>query len=130
MKTKGFTLIELLVVIAIIAMLLALVVPALRGVADYAKEIDTQKTATLVPMENNLAGVVLDQLQKIELKPAFNGPNVTIYLSYMPDGSKIIEEDGKFYLLWTPLTRAMVKTTVITSAPNLTKEQEIEFIVR
>jgi prepilin-type N-terminal cleavage/methylation domain-containing protein/prepilin-type processing-associated H-X9-DG protein len=39
MKTKAFTLIELLVVIAIIAILMAIIMPALRAVRDQAKRV-------------------------------------------------------------------------------------------
>ncbi len=45
MKTKGFTLIELLVVIAIIAILMAILMPALRAVKDQARRIQCVSNA-------------------------------------------------------------------------------------
>jgi len=49
-KQKGFTLIELLVVIAIIAILLAIIMPAMRKVKEAAKEISCRSNMRSVGM--------------------------------------------------------------------------------
>jgi len=130
MKKDGWTLMELLVVMAIIAMLIALISPAIFKTKEYAEELRTAQEATLVIMKTDTVSIFVDVLSKIELKPSFSGPKVDVYLSNIPDGAEVITEDGKYYLLWTPQKTSMFKATVITSAPNLTKEQEITIIVK
>ena len=52
--TKGFTLIELLVVIAIIAVLLAIIMPALRKVRETAKETICKSNLRNIGLEKNV----------------------------------------------------------------------------
>lgn len=125
MKSKGFASIELMVVILTIFLLVALIVPA-RKKAQKLQEL----TENTVIIKDGAALVTRDQLCKIELKPAFTGKNVEVYLSYIPDTATIITENDKYYLLWKPTSRKVLKTTLITAAPNLTKEQEIMIFVK
>ncbi len=130
MKKNGFTLIELIVIIAIIAMLLAMLVPAMKKIAGKAEEIMAEQKAVVVVMKTDTAAVKVDILHKIELRPDFSGPKVQVYLSNVPEGAEIIAEGSKYYLLWTPHQITMFTTTVITAAPpNLTKEREITIMV-
>ena len=134
MEKKGFTLIEMLVVIATIMMLLALVVPAIQKVSDIANGVQTEdqvkQSAEIVQLENNNVAVEIDVPYKIELKPAFSGAGVNIYLTNLPENSEIIKENGKTYLYWIPVDRKMITTTVITATSDLKKEQEITLMVR
>jgi hypothetical protein len=119
-------------------MLGAILVPAIqkginiaRGVqTDEQVEAELMESAEIVQLVNNVVAVDVDKPYKIELKPAFNGAGVNIYLSNTPENSEIIKEGGKTYLYWIPVDRKQIKTTVITASPNLNKEQEITLIVR
>jgi prepilin-type N-terminal cleavage/methylation domain-containing protein len=134
MKKKGFTLIELMVVVAIIAMLLAILIPAMKKGIDIARGVQTEEqvmeAAEIVQLVNNVVSVEVDKPYKIELKPSFMGDSVSIYLTNTPENSEIIKEAGKTYLYWVPVDSKMIKTTVITASKNLNKEQEITLIVR
>lgn len=132
MKKKGFTLIELIVVVAIIAMLLALIVPAISKVKNILSGVQTEEQAEIIQLENNTVAVSLDVPYKIELKPAFQGAgiNINVYLTNTPENSEIIKENGKTYLYWIPTSRETITTTVITATPDLKKEQEITLLVR
>jgi len=134
MKKKGFTLIEMLVVIAIIAMLMAILIPIFGKAVNILSGVQTEEqvmeSAEIVQLKNNVVSVELDKPYKIELKPAFNGGNVSIYLTNTPENSEIIKENGKTYLYWIPVNRNHIKTTVITASKNLKKEQEINLLVR
>ena len=134
MKKKGFTLVELMVVVAIIAMILALIVPAISKVKDQINGVQTDaqvmESAEIIQLKNNIISVEIDKPYKIELKPAFQGDGVNIYLTNTPENSEIIKENGKTYLYWVPTSRKTITTTVITVTPDLKKEQEVTLLVR
>lgn len=130
MRKKGFTLVELIVTIMIIAMLIAITVPAMMKIKTMAEGIRETQNATVVVTEKGLVEVRLGQLSKIELKPAFNGIGVKVFLAEIPDGGEIIEKDNRYYLLWTPATKETFKTIIITSAGELTKEEELMIFVK
>ncbi len=134
MKNKAFTLIELMVIICIIAMLLAIAVPGFKKVKDLINGVQTVEdqmaAAEIVQLTNGKVAVTLDVAYKIELKPAFNGAGVNVYLSELPENSEIIQENGKTYLYWVPTVRKTTKTTLITAAAGTNKEQEITLMVR
>lgn len=132
MKKKAFTLIELLVVMAIIAMLLGLVANKFRSVKDQlaidAGE-EAYNNAVIVKIDKNTAMVRQDQINKIELKPAFSGPGVKVYLTNTPSNSEIIVENGKSYLMWAPENTETFKTTIITKSSDMKEEREITIFV-
>jgi type II secretory pathway pseudopilin PulG len=130
MNRKGFSLMELLVIIAIIFLLLGILFPAINAVKNAADEIVAQTNATVVVLEKGLAEIEQNKPYKIELKPALNGVNIKIYLTEIPDGGTMIEENGKTYLLWTPTTRETFKTKLITSGENIKEEIEIMVFVK
>lgn len=126
MKKKAFTLVELMVVIMIIAMLIAILIPALIK----RREGINKQEIIVVKVENDCAVANQNQPNKIELKPAFQGNNVELYLSNMPSNSKIIREDNMFYLLWTPPDRSTLNTIIITAAPNIKETRQITIFVK
>lgn len=134
MKNKAFTLIELMVIICIILMLMAVAVPVFRKVMDKVNGVQTveqiQAAAEIVQITNGFVAVNLDVAYKVELKPAFNGVGVNVYLSELPENSEIIQENGKTYLYWVPTVKKTTKTTMITAAAGTNKEQEITLMVR
>ena len=135
MKNKAFTLIEVMVVIAIIAMIAAMIMPAIGKIKDKINGVESPENvmanAEIVQINGTACAVNLDQAYKVELKPSFNGVGVSVYLSTLPDNSEIIQENGKTYLYWVPLTRNTVKTTLITAgAGGLKETKEITLMVR
>jgi prepilin-type N-terminal cleavage/methylation domain-containing protein len=132
MKKKAFTLIELLVVMAIIAMLLSLVVTGVKKVREQ-KVVDEQaeayNNAVVVVISDDSAMARQDQINKIELKPAFSGPGVKVYLTNTPSNSEIIVENGKSYLMWAPENTETLKTTIITKSADMKEEREIKIFV-
>ncbi len=96
------------------------------------EKTDTQvmESAEIIQFENDTVAVNLDQPYKIELKPAFQGAGVNIYLTNTPENSEIIQENGKTYLYWIPVSRETITTTVITATSNLKEKQEVTLLVR
>ena len=118
---------------AIIAMLLGLLIPAIKTVKDKLAEqagAEAYENAVVVTISNDSAMARQDQINKIELKPAFSGPSVEVFLTDTPTNSEIIVENGKSYLMWAPESTETFKTTIITSSSSGMKEKRgITFFV-
>ncbi|MBW1820358.1 MAG: prepilin-type N-terminal cleavage/methylation domain-containing protein, partial [Deltaproteobacteria bacterium] len=89
-KQKGFTLIELLVVIAIIAILLAIIMPAMRKVKEAAKEVSCRSNMRSVGL------AVLMYLVDNERKLADPG-NANRFLWYDSSGNLRKTNDNDAY---------------------------------
>ena len=107
---KGFTLIELLVVIAIIAVLLAIIMPALRKVRETAKE-----TICRSNLKNIGLGVLMyldDNDRKLPNYRSANG-----FLWYDAGGNLLPLSDGSAY--WGIVYKPYLKETKIFGCPSL-----------
>lgn len=98
-KRRGFTLIELLVVIAIIALLMAIMMPALAQVRKQAKKIVCQANLRqwgtlflLYTSDNNGRFMKLKNLAWFpQLKPYFKNPEIFL----CPTATRSIDEGGR-----------------------------------
>jgi prepilin-type N-terminal cleavage/methylation domain-containing protein len=134
MKAKGFTLIELMVVMLIVSLLVAVAIPVISGKVQSKvqskEQVPQKQSIAIVELKNDSLLIHQNINYKIILKPAFQGPNVDLYLTEIPDNAEVIIENGRYYLLWTPMTGSTLRTTIITSAPNLMKEQDVTIFVK
>ncbi len=152
MKKKGFSLIELMIVISIIGLLAAIMIPAVKKAKELAKDkeatdqkkqyqpVEQPRTRSVEPpkdqiiivtVKKGIAWCTLNADNKIELKPAFVGTNVNVFMSSLPDRATIVQENGKHYLLWTPTKKEIFKGVMTTAAPGMDKkEDKITIFVR
>jgi len=108
--TKGFTLIELLVVIAIIAVLLAIIMPALRKVRETAKD-----TICKSNLKNIGLGVLMyldDNDRKLPNYHSANG-----FLWYDAGGNLLPLSNSSAY--WGIIYKPYLKETKIFGCPSL-----------
>jgi prepilin-type N-terminal cleavage/methylation domain-containing protein len=144
----AFTLMELLVTITVIAILMALLFPAFRGVQDLAKNTEAKNNITQIvtavtayhtdygkyPMSNDLADITVDGLNGNTNDKLFNGlrgqdssvnPKNIVFMS--PPAVKddknprsgISGRDGQYYDPWgTPYVIRMDTTYDNLVAPN------------
>jgi competence protein ComGC len=137
MKLKAFTLVEIMVIIAIMAMIIVIVIPPIKALYYITTDKEIPKTveqieqdAEIIQIENDLVAVDKNKTIKIEIKPAFHGKDVKVYLTNLPDNSRLIYNNGKTYLFWIPQKSDITKTTIITAAGELKETYEIKLIVR
>jgi len=119
-KQKGFTLIELLVVIAIIAILLAIIMPAMRKVKEAAKEISCRSNMRSVGM------AVLMYLGDNERKLA-DPRNANRFLWYDSRGNVRKTNDNDAY--WGIVYIDYLKNTKIFGCPSFTRVPELIYNV-
>jgi len=108
--TKGFTLIELLVVIAIIAVLLAIIMPAMRKVRETAKE-----TICKSNLKNVGLGLLMyldDNDRKLPNYRSANG-----FLWYSTGGNLLPLSDNRAY--WGVVYKTYLKETKVFGCPSL-----------
>lgn len=151
MKQKAFTLIELMVVIGIILLLAAIIAPAVKKAKELTQaekageQLQSQPaeqhsshpaesskdTTVMLKVKRGIVWATLNAFNKIELEPAFVGTNVNVFMSSLPDGATIIQENGKHYLLWNPTKKEIFKGVMTTAAPGMDKkEDKITIFVR
>jgi len=119
-KQKGFTLIELLVVIAIIAILLAIIMPAMRKVKEAAKEISCRSNMRSVGL------AVLMYLVDNERKLA-DPRNANRFLWYDSRGNLRKTNDNDAY--WGIVYIDYLKDTKIFGCPSLRRIPELIYNV-
>jgi prepilin-type N-terminal cleavage/methylation domain-containing protein len=101
---KGFTLIELLVVIAIIALLMSILMPALRNVRDQAKDaMCKQRLQQWGVMYNMYAGEYDGKLMDMNSYPAYISAS---------------NPDGFMAHAWVPLMKPYYRTFEIVMCPS------------
>jgi prepilin-type N-terminal cleavage/methylation domain-containing protein/prepilin-type processing-associated H-X9-DG protein len=109
-KIKGFTLIELLVVIAIIAVLLAIIMPAMRKVKESAKQTICKSNL------KNIGLAVLMYLDDSDRKlPNYRSGNG--FLWYDAGGNLLPLSDSTAY--WGIIFKPYLKETKIFGCPSL-----------
>jgi len=119
-KQKGFTLIELLVVIAIIAILLAIIMPAMRKVKEAAKEVSCRSNMRSVGL------AVLMYLVDNERKLA-DPRNANRFLWYDSSGNLRKTNDNDAY--WGIVYIDYLKNTKIFGCPSLRRVPELIYNV-
>ena len=119
-KQKGFTLIELLVVIAIIAILLAIIMPAMRKVKETAKEVSCRSNMRSVGL------AVLMYLVDNERKLA-DPRNANRFLWHDSSGNLRKTDDNDAY--WGIVYIDYLKTTKIFNCPSLRRVPELIYDV-
>jgi prepilin-type N-terminal cleavage/methylation domain-containing protein/prepilin-type processing-associated H-X9-DG protein len=109
-NTKGFTLIELLVVIAIIAVLLAIIMPAMRRIKESAKQTICKSNL------RNVGLAVFMYLDDNDRKlPDYGGANG--FLWYDAGGNLLPLSDATAY--WGIIYKPYLKETKIFGCPSL-----------
>ncbi len=119
-KTRAFTLIELLVVIAIIALLMAVILPALKAVKDSAK-----KTVCLAHMKG--IGTLLltysqendDELVSVVADGFGTQDRGTIYYTYYQASAHPIGKGGPSGLGWLWKTGLLESNTDLAYCPSM-----------